>query len=182
MAIPIEQGWFLYGLMRAIRPRLVVEVGTHKGFSTMFLAGAVRDNGFGRVVSLDVQDWGQQARLAARGFGAPWVECVIQSEETYVPSQPVEMLFHDGAHGGEAIVASLAHWEPYLAKGAVVLIDDTRLDTTQAPVIVEWMRKTGCFGMPLPVPTGLWCIRYGTSEFEGPRTRLSSDLLDNYIG
>ena len=182
MAVNAEEGWFLYGLTRMIRPRLVVEIGTHRGFSTMFLAGAVRDNGFGRVLTLDIADHGQQARLAARGLTTPLVECLIQDELTYTPPQSVELLFHDGRHGFEAIRDSLAHWTPFLAAGAVVVVDDSRFEPQQHQAIVDWMAQAGARGCPLPTVSGLWCLKYGQSPKEAPRQYLIDDLLDNLIG
>ena len=182
MAIPVEEGWFLYGLTRAIRPRFTLEVGTHKGFSTVFLASAVRDNRLGTMVTLDIADHGQRGRLANRGLIQPLVECILIPESEYTPPYPIELFFHDGAHGKLAIQDSLSHFEPFFAQGAVLLIDDTRFEPTQQIAIDQWKEKTGSIGISLPVPTGLQVIRYGKSQFEGERDGFKNDMLDNLIG
>ena len=52
----VEMGDFLYGLVRMLKPALVVETGTYLGHSTRLLVEACFDNGFGKVVSCDVED------------------------------------------------------------------------------------------------------------------------------
>ncbi|MCS6879496.1 MAG: class I SAM-dependent methyltransferase [Geminicoccaceae bacterium] len=54
----LDQDWFprldaavAYALLRAFRPRLVLEIGS--GHSTRFLARALRDNGAGRLIAVD---------------------------------------------------------------------------------------------------------------------------------
>ncbi|OZF26095.1 class I SAM-dependent methyltransferase [Rhodococcus sp. 14-2483-1-2] len=54
MPIDREAGRLLYSLIRATRPATVVEFGTSFGISTLHLAAAVRDNGFGRVVTTEM--------------------------------------------------------------------------------------------------------------------------------
>ena len=62
-AIPFESGWFLYTLVRLIKPRLALEIGMSAGMSTIFIARAIKDNVQSLAVSrqsLDVSS-GQSA-------------------------------------------------------------------------------------------------------------------------
>src|SRR5258706_9244049 len=52
-AAEVEMGEFLYGFVRMLKPRLVVETGTYNGHSTKMLARAVHDNQFGFVFTCD---------------------------------------------------------------------------------------------------------------------------------
>jgi predicted O-methyltransferase YrrM len=54
--IPVtpEAGRLLYALIRATRPKTVVEFGMSFGISAVHLAAAVRDNGSGRVVTTEL--------------------------------------------------------------------------------------------------------------------------------
>jgi predicted O-methyltransferase YrrM len=49
-----DQGELIYLLCRALDARLVVDFATSVGFSTLYLAAAVRDNGGGRVVGAEI--------------------------------------------------------------------------------------------------------------------------------
>jgi predicted O-methyltransferase YrrM len=49
-----SEGALLYGLVRALRPATVVETGTASGISTTYLLAALRRNGAGRLISIDL--------------------------------------------------------------------------------------------------------------------------------
>jgi len=53
LAIPRDEGKFLYLLARAIEAKLIVEIGTSFGYSTIWLAAAVQSHG-GRIISYDI--------------------------------------------------------------------------------------------------------------------------------
>ena len=54
MPISADAGRLLYTLVRAVKPKTVVEFGMSFGISTLHLAAAVRDNGFGHVVTTEM--------------------------------------------------------------------------------------------------------------------------------
>jgi hypothetical protein len=56
LASETELGEFLYGLVRMLKPALVVETGTYKGHTAFKLGRAVRDNIYGKAVSCDIAD------------------------------------------------------------------------------------------------------------------------------
>jgi len=49
-------GLILYGLVRFLRPRRILEVGTARGFSALVMAAALRDSGLsdGKIITVDV--------------------------------------------------------------------------------------------------------------------------------
>jgi predicted O-methyltransferase YrrM len=49
-----DQGELIYLLCRALNARRVVDFATSLGFSTLYMAAAVRDNGGGRVVGAEI--------------------------------------------------------------------------------------------------------------------------------
>src|SRR5688572_3863057 len=54
LAMDPDNGLLCYLLLRALRARRVIEVGTSMGVSTIYLAAAVRDNGGGVVVATEI--------------------------------------------------------------------------------------------------------------------------------
>lgn len=42
--VEVEVGEFLYSLVRVIKPKRVLETGTHKGISAAYMAGGLKDN------------------------------------------------------------------------------------------------------------------------------------------
>jgi hypothetical protein len=49
-----QQGELLYLLCRALNARRVIDFATSVGFSTLYLAAAMRDNGGGRVIGAEI--------------------------------------------------------------------------------------------------------------------------------
>jgi predicted O-methyltransferase YrrM len=50
----IEYLDFLTGLIRIVKPEMILETGTYRGFGTIALLRGVKANGFGKVVSIDI--------------------------------------------------------------------------------------------------------------------------------
>jgi predicted O-methyltransferase YrrM len=143
-------GWFhegsavvMYVLMRAHPPRTVVEIGSYLGRSTVFFALAMREvNPSGRVVAIDPHTGDRQQlqalstdRLATfelfrQHCRAAAVEDLV---EAHVASslevaagwrEPVDLLYVDGWHSYDAVVADGEAWLPHLSRGGVVVFDD----------------------------------------------------------
>jgi predicted O-methyltransferase YrrM len=58
LSVGPEVGWFLHSLVLAKRPARVLELGTSYGYSTLFLADAVRAVG-GRLITMELADYKQ---------------------------------------------------------------------------------------------------------------------------
>lgn len=48
-----ETGEYLYGLVRLIKPENVLETGTHEGVGMAYIGQALKDNGFGRLETIE---------------------------------------------------------------------------------------------------------------------------------
>ena len=121
-----EAASFLWVLLQALRARAVVEVGTSNGYSTIWLADAVRVTN-GRVVSLDVDPAAQReaaANLAAAGLDT-YVELQAIDGGRFLagrPSDSVDVLFLDSER------PEYAGWWPHpkrvLRPGGLIVIDN----------------------------------------------------------
>lgn len=121
--------------------RHIVEVGNFRGRSTVALALGSRRGAGVQVYSFDPHTefvgprggrFGRAdqahlyANLARAGVGE-WVSVVTLDARLVAPAWPardVGLLFVDGDHRYEAVVADHAGWEPHLASGATVAFDD----------------------------------------------------------
>lgn len=143
-------GWFhegsaavIYSLMRSQPPDTVVEIGSYLGRSTVFLALALRDlNPGGRVVAIDPHTGDRQQLEALTVDHLPTYDlfrqhCRAAGVEDLVEahvatsldvasawSQPVDLLYLDGWHSYEAVVADGEAWLPHLSESGVVVFDD----------------------------------------------------------
>jgi predicted O-methyltransferase YrrM len=85
--IPPETGAFLYALCAPQADCEVLEIGGSRGYSTIWLAAAVRILG-GRVLSLELDP--ERAEVAARNVDeagvSPWVEIVVGDARETLPA------------------------------------------------------------------------------------------------
>lgn len=118
-ATPLER-LLLYALVRNIKPKVCIEIGTHRGLSTLAIAKALKDNGGGIVHTIDPKNWGHYFD----SFGLQ--DYVIYHEEysqRFVPPE-CDFIFFDGEHEYDAIQKELDIYLPKLSKYGVAVFHD----------------------------------------------------------
>lgn len=129
----------IYHLVRALKPQNVLEVGTHIGSSTLIIAGALRENGGGKITSVDILNvnapngpWKKlhlaktpAGNIAAIGcetvtrfVASPAQDFMAQTEERF------DFIFLDGDHSAAAVYGEVAHALKILRPGGVILLHD----------------------------------------------------------
>jgi predicted O-methyltransferase YrrM len=133
-------GW--YALVRATKPRVIVETGVDRGLGTAVLAAAVRRNeqeGFpGLVYATDiVPDCGH---LLAKPYTQHCRILLGDSVETLKKfSEPVDIFLHDSDHRPEYEWAEFVAIEPRLHPGSIVMSDNSQ----QSPKMREFAQRIG---------------------------------------
>jgi predicted O-methyltransferase YrrM len=128
LAVSRETGRLLYMLARGSRARSIVEFGTSFGISTLHLAGALRDNGGGHLITSEFEP-SKVARarenLAAGGL-LDLVEIregdALKTLSTDLP-ESIDLLVLDGAKSLYANILSLV--ESRLRPGAFIVADNS---------------------------------------------------------
>jgi len=155
MPISAEGGRLLYSLVRAARPRTVVEFGTSYGISTLYLAAAVRDNGAGQVISTElspVKVAAARRHLAEAGVAATVLEGDARETLAGVDG-PIEVLLLDGWK--DLYLPVLHALEDRLAPGALVIGDDASFTSVQP--YLEYVREpaNGYVSVNFPIEDGM---------------------------
>ena len=131
-----ESGRLLCTLVRAARPQTVVEFGMSLGLSAIHLAGAVRDNGVGRVVTTELS--AAKVTAAAAIFAEVGLDdliTVLEGDALQTLAHidgPVNFVLLDGWK--DLYLPVLQLLEPRLSPGALVVADNTGLPDT-APYV-----------------------------------------------
>ena len=126
---PIQrsEALMMFGLVRVLRPKVVVELGFYKGDSAAVLAAATADIPGARFVSHDIRvDWAAAAELTAR---YPHVE-VREGDQRAVGADlgdAIDFLFIDASHDLITNQETWAALKGRLAPNAVVMVHDTGL-------------------------------------------------------
>jgi predicted O-methyltransferase YrrM len=156
--IPVspEAGRFLYTLVRAAQPGLVIEFGTSFGISTIYMAAALRDRGGGALITTELlATKAERARRYIEEAGlADLVEFRVgDARETLRGLGPdVALVFLDGAK--DLYVPVLKLLEPALKPGALVIGDDIDLFPDALAAYLSYVRDSANGYVSVKVPIG----------------------------
>ncbi|NBC17271.1 MAG: SAM-dependent methyltransferase [Bacteroidetes bacterium] len=135
-SVPLHEAWLLYHLVRHLRPRSGLELGTCLGLSAAYVGAALHDNArdghdAGRFVTLE--GGAALARLARRHLDAldlsSHARVVTGRFQDTLPGvlarhAPIDFAFIDGHHDPEATLTYVDQIAPHLADGALLVFDD----------------------------------------------------------
>lgn len=126
-------GRLLYGLTRAVKPQIVVETGVAHGVSTAFILQALRENGAGRLHSIDLPPLAVDAdrfvgTLVPEDIRDRWT-LHRGSVQRLLPRVlrsvgHVGLFVHDSLHTYAHMMWELQSVTPFLEAGAAVVMDD----------------------------------------------------------
>jgi hypothetical protein len=149
----LEHAPFAFWLVGALRPRVIVELGTHYGFSYLAFCQAVRQLGLpARCFAIDTWEgdehtgfYGNEVfvQLAAlnEAHYAPFSRLIRARFDQVLANFPlgeIDLLHIDGRHRYEDVVEDFATWQPKLSDRAVVLFHDTNIQDRDFGVWKVW--------------------------------------------
>lgn len=119
-----EVSEFLYSFVRMIKPKNICETGTYKGISSSFMALALKDNGFGRLETLEINELHiQTAKQLWDKLGlTSWITSHKMPSLTFDTQAKYQMLFLDSEP--QIRFAELLKFYPYLEEGGFIFIHD----------------------------------------------------------
>ncbi len=153
---------FLYGLVRLIKPDFAIETGTWHGFAAQVIGSAMRDNGFGMLVTMetDVESYQVAKQRIEQKKLDKYVTVLNQSSLTYNCDHVIDFLLLDSTleiRGDE-----FYHFLPSLKPGATVFFHDTgTVHQIVRDVVSQLVAKGLLDCLHIPSPRGLAICRYG---------------------
>lgn len=145
----------LYGALRLLRPRVVLETGCFSGWDSAVMLLALKDNGCGRLHTIDLPGYTSEERSAAfraslpqgglppglpPGFLVPpslherW-DLRLGDARRLLPEllaslgAPVDVFFHDSEHSYGHMMWEYTSVAPHLRPGAILASDDLSFNT-----------------------------------------------------
>jgi hypothetical protein len=167
------EAWALHSAARdaPTAAPVAVEIGSWKGRSTLALALAFRERGRGTVVAVDPH----RGAFTHRRFGeadtfaeflanltAGGVEGhvrAIRALSTTARAEvrdPIDLLFVDGSHAYEDVIADLEAWRDLLRPGATVAFHDASVEPGVRRAVRERVLRPGPFRRPRLVDVTLF--------------------------
>ena len=123
----------LFHLIRRLRPRTCIELGTSLGFSVAYQAAALKMNGQGHVVTLEgCENTAAMARenLARLGLNSHVTVKVGRFQDTLAgvlaEHEPVDFGFIDGHHDGDATIGYFEQIVERCTRNGILVFDDIK--------------------------------------------------------
>ena len=137
----------LYLLIRKYRPSLVVETGVAQGVSSRFILEAIKENGTGKLISIDLPNYDPNGYIYSndkktadpvyvkRTLGTGWLvdeslrhnwQLILMSSGEALPEirGPIDMFFHDSEHSFENMMFEFEWAKEHLNNGGFIVSDD----------------------------------------------------------
>jgi predicted O-methyltransferase YrrM len=158
MAIAPEVGRLIHLLVRSRRPVLVVEFGTSFGLSTIHILAALRDNGFGRLVTTEQS--ASKATRAAQHLTQAGLSDLVDIRQgdafqTLSDIVGVDLLLLDGWK--PLHLPLLRQMEPAFSPGCLVIADDVISMSEKLMPYLAYVRDVanGYVSSEIPLDDGL---------------------------
>lgn len=142
-----DSTWLLYGLVRALKPEICVEIGAARGKSACYIGLALRENGRGKLYSIDphtVTDWNDTEsvdtnNLFMKNIHLLGLEQFVQAIRDFSENVgrtwtlPISILFIDGDHSYEGVKRDWDLFSPFVTPFGLVVFHDTLWDMRPDP-------------------------------------------------
>lgn len=124
----VNECWYLYGMIRALRPGNVVEIGVFNGCSSVWIAKALQDNGQGQLWSIDKNDTPLALKRAEVLEVSNIIHFIKSDSSEFAKTWPhgrcVDVLWIDGNHTILGVSADYINWVPFVRENGMVMAHD----------------------------------------------------------
>jgi predicted O-methyltransferase YrrM len=162
-----DSAFLLYGLARALKPAIAVEIGSARGKSACYVGRAIKENGFGKLFAIDPHtrtNWNDEDSVDTLGemrrnlskLGLTRQVEIIRDTSANAAARwmlPIDMIFIDGDHSYEGVKRDWELFVPFVKQFGVVVFHDTMWELKPdspysradmgVPAFVEELRQQG---------------------------------------
>ena len=111
-------------LITEIKPDLVIEIGTHKGGSALYLADLLELNGQGELHTIDLPGNEEDPLLRAHPRIRVFKKGYSGYDTNNLTSYKKVMIIEDGSHIYEDVLATLEKFSPFVTPGSYFIVED----------------------------------------------------------
>lgn len=164
--VEIEVGELLYGFVRALKPKKVLETGTHYGISSTYIGMGLRDNGFGKLITIEnvADNFNRATKLHKENGVDKYVDILLEDVRAVELRGEFDMFLLDSEPTYR--FNELVRFYPYLTAGkGYVFIHDLHAHASQEndcmpfgkmpQEIIDWVQNDKLRPFSFPTPRGL---------------------------
>lgn len=163
-SVNIDVANLYYSFTKMVRPLLVVEIGCFIGFSTLHFAQALREQGFGKIISIDAFDWdvetvkGEQNRQEVAEFYR--TKSNMEDIITYIKGysgqvyadiakdieKQIDLLYIDGDHSVKGAFEDFNTYYDDVRVGGYLILHDifpSMCGVNGPRVLIDTLKKSG---------------------------------------
>lgn len=122
--------WVYADLVHRLRPGLVVETGTWRGGSALFIAHQLDLNDLGEVVSVDVKEQPSRPTHPRLTYltGSSTDPVVLDQVRARLPADEPVIVLLDSDHSQQHVLAELRAYAPMVPLGSYLIVEDTNVN------------------------------------------------------
>lgn len=161
----------LHWLIRELKPEVVVETGTHRGLTSLYMLAALKENGKGHLYTCDPNpQWSQTGNF--RKF--PELEKLVtfkemRGEDMVKDIKNVDFFFCDGFHSKQDVMEEMTAILPNLSEVATVVFHDCWYGNTDG--VNEAVEALGLHSVWLPTKNAIRIYQKHPENMTGPITK-----------
>jgi cephalosporin hydroxylase len=122
--------WVYQEILHDIKPDLVIETGTARGGSALFLASVLDLLGSGALVAIDIvrrPEWPTHPRITYL-TGSSTSAAIMDQVRARVAGRPRVMVILDSDHSKNHVLDELRLYSPLVTKGSYLIVEDTNIN------------------------------------------------------
>lgn len=111
-------------LITSLQPDLIIEIGTNKGGSSLYLADLLASNGKGELHTIDLPANNENELLHAHQRIKIFKEGYSAYDTGLISGHEVVLVIEDGSHICEDVLATLAKFSPFVSTNSYFIVED----------------------------------------------------------
>lgn len=122
--------WVYQEILFELRPTLIVECGTNRGGSALFLGSICELIGEGRIVTIDIKEYDHRPRHERITYlqGSSTAEEIVHQVEQAVRGEPRVMVILDSDHSEAHVARELEIYHRFVTPGSYLIVEDTNVN------------------------------------------------------